>query len=151
MASEKLVLIIGAGASKEFNLPTGLELKNQISQFLDVKIDSYGKPIKGNANAHRQINHLIRSSDLILNTSTSSYYNAAKLICENMAITPSIDNFLNTHKENIFVGDLGKLAIAQLIIKGESEILWKCQPRKANKFQQCCSNLVRPTFYYLSD
>ena len=121
MASEKLVLIIGAGASKEFNLPTGLELKNQISQFLDVKIDSYGKPIKGNANAHRQINHLIRSSDLILNTSTSSYYNAAKLICENMAITPSIDNFLNTHKENIFVGDLGKLAIAQLIIKGESE------------------------------
>jgi len=121
MASEKLVLIIGAGASKEFNLPTGWELKHQISQFLDVKIDSYGKPIKGDAITHWHINNLIKSSDLKLNLAKSSYYSAAKLISENMAITPSIDNFLHTHKEDIFVSELGKLAISQLILKGESD------------------------------
>ncbi len=35
----KTVFVIGAGASKEANLPTGIELKDKISALLDIRFD----------------------------------------------------------------------------------------------------------------
>lgn len=42
----KTVFVIGAGASKEANLPTGEELKSSISSFLDIRFE-YNTQIKG--------------------------------------------------------------------------------------------------------
>ena len=40
--SRKTVFVIGAGASKEANLPTELELKSKIAQLLDIRFpDGY--------------------------------------------------------------------------------------------------------------
>ena len=36
---ENYVFVIGAGASKEFNLPTGEELKSDISNLLNIKFE----------------------------------------------------------------------------------------------------------------
>ena len=36
------VFVIGAGASKEAHLPTGKELKSDISMLLDIRFDEFG-------------------------------------------------------------------------------------------------------------
>jgi len=41
------VFIVGAGASKEVNIPTGYELKDVISQLLDIKYDTVDRQISG--------------------------------------------------------------------------------------------------------
>lgn len=38
-SNKNTVFVIGAGASKEANLPTGYELKNIISDLLDMRFD----------------------------------------------------------------------------------------------------------------
>ena len=42
----KTVFVIGAGASKEANLPTGFELKGRIAKLLDIDFD-FHKQISG--------------------------------------------------------------------------------------------------------
>jgi len=39
MVSKKTTYVIGAGASKEANLPEGSELKDKIARLLDIKHD----------------------------------------------------------------------------------------------------------------
>jgi hypothetical protein len=121
--SGKLVLVVGAGASKEFSLPTGWELKERIRLLLSMGRDELGNPNGGSPKGHQAIREIIRSRGLRFNEFSESYYAAAKSICNNMAIAPSIDNFLDTHRENESIIDLGKYAIAHLILEGESNSL----------------------------
>ena len=44
--SNNTVFIIGAGASKEVNLPTGIELKSQIAKLLDIRYGLGGQQQK---------------------------------------------------------------------------------------------------------
>ena len=45
MSKKSLVLVVGAGASKEVNLPVGAELKNKIAEKLDIRFDDWGSKI----------------------------------------------------------------------------------------------------------
>jgi hypothetical protein len=42
--ANQLTLVIGAGASKEFGLPTGAELKSAIASLLNVKFEDFWAP-----------------------------------------------------------------------------------------------------------
>ena len=44
--SKNTVFVIGAGASKEANLPTGYELKSRIADLLDMRFESFGSSLK---------------------------------------------------------------------------------------------------------
>ncbi|MDB4111076.1 hypothetical protein N9571_00750, partial [Yoonia sp.] len=46
----------------------------------------------------------------------------ARQISRNMQLAPSIDNYLDTHKDNKALVNVGKLAIANAIIKAEKEV-----------------------------
>jgi hypothetical protein len=111
------VIVVGAGASKEFKLPTGAELTSVIQKDLDFKVDRFGSVIAGNGDylLKRAIDILSRET----NTSLTTYVNIAKQISRNMALAPSIDNYLDTHKENPKLVEIGKLAIANAIMKAE--------------------------------
>jgi len=139
----KNTIIVGAGASKEFNLPTGEELKTQISSMLDIRYDTFGQ-------------HLIAGDRVIANTiqylcrelSGNMNYNAALgeawKIRDNMPLAPSIDNFLDTHRDNELLVKVGKIAIARAI--SLAEVNSKLAIKTDSVFQKFDINLVNKTW-----
>jgi len=111
------VIIVGAGASQEFNLPTGAKLTSIIEKDLDFHFDRFGSIAGGIGDweLKRAIELLSREDSI----NPSNYFLAAKQISRNMALAPSIDNYLDTHKDNPILVKVGKLAIANAIIKAE--------------------------------
>ena len=118
LSEDKLVLVLGAGASTEFDLPSGAKLKLQIADFFTFDRDQFGNIKGGDRNAHRIISELGRNSSEP-KEATRDFYDAAESIHRNMAIAQSIDNFLHTHSSNSSIVRLGKAAIAHLILAGE--------------------------------
>lgn len=122
---EKTVFIVGAGASKEFGLPTGYELKSQISAICDIRFDEFGSRLK--SGDHRLVEALrqqVRQTGPS-GGSINPYLHAAWKIRDNMALAPSIDNFLDTHRDDPMVVEFGKIAIAKAIMSAEkSSNLW---------------------------
>lgn len=117
MTGGKLVLVLGAGASQEFGLPTGKELKARIKGTLAPSSRGYGSQRFLDSEFDQEFGRYVsagRASGEI-----GPYYDAARIISENMDWAPSIDNFLDTHRSNPHVVKLGKLAIAFHILKGE--------------------------------
>ncbi len=106
----KTVYIIGAGASKEVGLPTGNELKNEISNLLDIRYD-YVKQISGDS--------LIREALDKLTSNTDPLLKAARHIRDAMPQAISIDNFIDTHRDNKNIAICGKLAIIRAILSAE--------------------------------
>ena len=112
------VIVVGAGASQEFGLPTGAQLTKKLRDNLRFGIDRFqsatrdrGDPLQfsamralANKNGHN----------------ASHYVGHANNISKNMSLAPSIDNFLDTHRENEELVSLGKIAIASAIFQAES-------------------------------
>lgn len=113
------VIVVGAGASQEFDLPTGAKLTSIIQRDLDFQIDRFFNLAVGNGDWElmRAIEALSRQTKVRL----AVYGNAAQQISRNMALAPSIDNYLDTHKDNPNLVNVGKLAIANAIIKAEHQ------------------------------
>ncbi len=119
---KKRVYIIGAGASNEVNLPTGEELKKTVTSLLNIRykppfcdsLESGDRIIaktlplllKENAEEGKDINFLLKS---------------AWHIRDNLHLSISIDNFIDSHRGNKFVPILGKLAIARAILEAERQ------------------------------
>lgn len=110
----KTVYIIGAGASRELDLPTGEELKSKISILLNISFDS-SRLIKGD--------RLIEKALSSISTQNSSEFNklqsASQLISRALPQAISIDNFIDTHRNKKEVEVCGKLAIVRSILQAE--------------------------------
>lgn len=114
VTNRKNIIIVGAGASKEFGLPTGVELKDKITTLLNISFDDFGsRQLSGD----RAIVQAIRD----MGENVNAYLAEGLKICSNMAFAPSIDNFLDTHKENKAMVTIGKLAISRAIISEENK------------------------------
>lgn len=113
------VIIVGAGASQEFNLPTGAELTSIIQRNLNFTADHFGEIAIGNGDWEFKRAIEILSRDTEVNSRV--YADVALQISRNMALAPSIDNYLDTHRENTNLVRVGKLAIANAIIKVERQ------------------------------
>ncbi|MEH6523040.1 hypothetical protein [Sulfitobacter sp.] len=112
------VIVVGAGASQEFNLPTGAELTSIIQKDLSFKHDMFGDVSAGSGDFG--LKKAIKKLSHETGVQFVNYVNAAEQICRNMALAPSIDNYLDTHKDNQELVSVGKLAIANAIIKAEN-------------------------------
>lgn len=117
----KTVFVVGAGASFEFGLPIGNELKKQIGKALAFEVGSYRfGPGKGDeylyeilqSYAHYNAGNHIDQQKLFL---------AAIHINSAIVLAPSIDNFIHVHNGNSAVELCGKLAIAHLILRAEAK------------------------------
>jgi hypothetical protein len=109
--SHKTVFVIGAGASKEVNLPVGTELKKQIVDSLNFKTQR--NEIRGIIDPAYSPYSPGSSID------TTELYRACSLIREAMPLAISIDNFLDAHANNKHIEYCGKLCIATTILKAE--------------------------------
>ncbi len=118
---KKTVYIVGAGASKEVNLPTGYELRREISKCLDFSNNLQGFHHGDSTirDAFRQI--LIRED--APNIDIQKYLEASLRIKNAMPQAPSIDNFIDVHSDDKEIELCGKLAIVQTILKSEKESL----------------------------
>ena len=113
MLKTKTLIVVGAGASKEFGLPIGVELPKSIAQVLSFDIDAFGEVEGGDADirniARRQLGYTARE-----------VYAASKLIRDGLPLSFSIDNFLDKHHANPPVQALGRLALVHCLLKAES-------------------------------
>jgi hypothetical protein len=117
--SAPLVLVLGAGASKEVNLPLGSELKQKIADALNFKVDDFQRISGGDETVRDCLLSLanIGAASGALN----DYYKAARTIHEAMPLAPSIDNFIDSHRTNPKIAEIGKLAIAACILRAEKD------------------------------
>jgi len=114
---ESLVLIIGAGASSEVGLPLGAELKEHIARLLDIRYNAYVK-VSGDAvidGAFRLLSQHVDESQGDINP----YLKASRHIRDAMPQAISIDNFIEAHRRNALIKDVGKLAIVRSILLAE--------------------------------
>lgn len=108
------VYIIGAGASAEVNLPTGEKLKQRISELLNLKF-GYRKQTQGDHEIGFELENHAQNNQEDFNT----YYQACNHISEVLLLTPSIDNFIDAHKNDVKLAFCAKLAIIKSIIEAE--------------------------------
>ena len=121
--SYKTVFVIGAGASKEANLPTGVELKSQIAQLLDIQFgrggyqQETGDFIISNALEEHVKNADGRRGDI------NPYLYEAWHIRDALPLAISIDNFIDSQSGNDRLALCGKLAIVRAILEAEENSL----------------------------
>lgn len=119
----KTVFIIGAGASKEANLPTGNELKESISSLLDIRFDPIQQK-SGDYLITNALRALVRQPDG-RNGDINPYLHEAWHIRDAMPQAISIDNFIDCQRGNEKIATCGKLAIVRSILDAEkSSILY---------------------------
>lgn len=114
--TKNTVYVIGAGASYEANLPTGNQLKKVIATLLNIS---------GDFRSHQSGDHDIREALLSHSrhdrAQMSSYLNECQHIRKNMPLAISIDNFIDSERDNEKVALCGKLAIIKSILKAEKD------------------------------
>ncbi|HLP48134.1 MAG TPA: hypothetical protein VK469_19480 [Candidatus Kapabacteria bacterium] len=115
---QNTVYVIGAGASKEANLPTGYELKGKIIQALDIRHD-FQQQFSGDYIITEALRISVKRTDN-RNSSINQYItNAAWLIRDALPLAISIDNFIDAHRDDDKIALCGKLAIVQSILEAE--------------------------------
>ena len=112
---KKTVFIVGAGASYEVGLPIGSELTGIISNSLRQKDDSGYRTVLQDGTLSEAIQMISQKHSYPYN----ALLEAARAISEAMPQAISIDNFLHTHAENDAIVLVGKLSIANAILKAE--------------------------------
>ncbi|MCA3262552.1 MAG: hypothetical protein ING44_11470 [Telmatospirillum sp.] len=115
MINKKTLLVVGAGASAEFNLPTGIALRESVIQSIhdDRALDD---PTR-----FRSLIEIVGLSESQFNSSVyADIRNAQEIILQGLGLYASIDSFLFAHAKNRFVIAYGKLAIVRAIVKAES-------------------------------
>lgn len=118
------VIVVGAGASKEFSLPTGAELLEKIEKLADLGFESGSKFF-----GEHHVFDAFRQLSINRGVHHNEYLRAARFLKKNMSIAPSIDNFLHTHKDNNILVDVGKILIAKSISEAERQSTIYFDPR----------------------
>jgi hypothetical protein len=115
----KTVLVVGAGASAEYRLPTGDALRKTLQDSLDIRFCRSGvSQISGDRSTMEAIRkHGQEHSILDIN----EYLDACWLIRDGLPLAISIDNLMNNHRDNSLVEICGKLGIVAAIIKAERD------------------------------
>lgn len=119
IAQKSLVVIFGAGASKEVGLPLGAELTKEIASTLRINETEYGAVRPANVRVFDAMELLSRLPGG-LPGNMGPYIQAAHDIREGMSLSPSIDNFIDVHRDNPKIAECGKLAITHCILNAES-------------------------------
>lgn len=114
---EFITFVLGAGSSYEVNMPTGGDLKGKIASSLSFKLDDF-RQMSGGDDQIREALHALGQRPGRTH-SINDYYSAAKRISAAMPQAPSIDNFIDSHRSNPTIAEVGKLAIASAILKAE--------------------------------
>jgi hypothetical protein len=115
--SQNTTFVIGAGASKEAGLPTGHELKTTISKLLDIRFEHWNQ-ISGDKSIKSSLDYIVKNGDENLD-SINPYLHEAWHIRDALPLAISIDNFIDSQRNNKKIAICGKLAITKAILEAE--------------------------------
>jgi hypothetical protein len=116
MFKRKTVFIVGAGGSKELNLPIGDELKLSIGAKVDLRFSNGYDLSVGDKNILAAIRRLLDDAG---ERDVNPHCQAGRSIASAMHQAISIDNYLHTHAEDETLVTVGKLGIAACILEAE--------------------------------
>lgn len=116
---KSLVLVVGAGASKEVNLPVGAELRMKIAKVLDIKYPDGYQRSSGDRIIDEAFRQLVKEANS-LNLDINPYLKTSWRIRDAMPQSISIDNFIDSHRNESQIAVCGKLAIARCILEAEA-------------------------------
>lgn len=118
MFKSKTVFVVGAGASAELNLPIGTGLKTEVAASLAVNSQNYSQFTNDSvAEALAMYQQAENDGDRPLDRHEIA--RVASRIAVNMPLAPSIDNFINSHRNNKTIVTVSKIAIANCILRAE--------------------------------
>lgn len=130
MFKSQTVFVVGAGASCELGLPSGLQLKSEIAKLLNITFpDRYNQKT-----GDRDICECLRAIAGQEGVQTiNPLLHKAWHIRDSLPLALSIDNFLDAHKDDPQMEQCGKLAIAKSIANAERGSILSRLPNKAGK------------------
>jgi hypothetical protein len=115
----ELVLVVGAGASRELGLPSGAQLKENIVLTIGKSLE-FALNRKEREDVIADAFRVLSNREARLNGQDGPLLNAAKCIKDGLPLAISIDNFLDAHRGNDDIAICGKLAIALCILRAEA-------------------------------
>lgn len=110
MMERKTLIVVGAGASCEYGLPSGAELTKVLSNHIDFSVDDFGKLTGGD----RMIRLAIEADD-----ARADLLEATRIVRKALPLATSIDNLIHVHRANSRVALVAKMAIARAISTAE--------------------------------
>jgi hypothetical protein len=116
----RTLFVVGAGASKEANLPIGAELKQQIGDKLNILFPDGYNQSSGDPRITQALRYYVKRKGA---TDINPYRVAGVHIYEAMHQAISIDNFLDAHRDDEKIQLCGKLGIASCILEAERNSL----------------------------
>ena len=119
MFARKTLLVVGAGASREAGLPIGEELAAKICSLLFFEFE-FGRLKKGSE-------EMLQNLRLVCgeNPNLNEHLKAARQITEGVRLVSSIDNYIDTHRNDPRIALCGKAAILHAIADAEASSLLK--------------------------
>jgi hypothetical protein len=132
MNKSKTVIVVGAGASREIDLPTGAELKVILKRLFDVRFEDGIRLKSGDHRLFESIRVLSQKNGLDVN----QYLYACWRIRDCIDLAPSIDNYIDAQRNDELAGHIGKLGIYYALSKCERESkLFKATNEKNDKIE----------------
>jgi hypothetical protein len=125
MRNPQTLFIIGAGASREANLPTGKQLVEIISQRLDYRV-AHGVRVQGHGD--EDILDIFQQRTQT-REGINAYLQAAWRIRDGIVYSNSIDSFIDLHRDDERIQLCGKLAIAKSILEAEQNSYLYVDPK----------------------
>jgi hypothetical protein len=116
MFNRETVFILGAGASAEFGLPTGLGLAQAIRKKMDVRFRHGFEPV---GNGDHDLYQALKDS--LPRVEKEQLLPALWRIRDGITLSNSIDDFLDRHQSDRLMQLAGKAAIASAILDAERD------------------------------
>ncbi len=120
--TKRIVFVIGAGASKEVNMPVGEELKENISRLLDIRYEGGFRLESGDFNISEALK--IHTKNIGRdNSAYNNYLKESRRISKALTLAISIDNYIDSQRGNEEIELCSKLAIVKAILESEGKSL----------------------------
>lgn len=118
MFKKKVVFVVGAGASKEYGLPLGSELKDRIAEAVRFRFEYGHRMVKGSAEL---LDHIRRHTQghPDLHNRVNQYTRAGNLLADAISSFVSVDEALHYVSESSEAIEVGKIAIIHEIVEAE--------------------------------
>lgn len=118
MFHSRTLFVVGAGASCEFGLPSGAQIKSKIARLIDIRFEDGHSMSSGDHQIVECFRRLAREDEQ-LNGSINPILHKCWLLRDALPAAISIDNLLHAHQGDQYMELAGKLAIVKSILEAE--------------------------------
>lgn len=118
MFHSQTLFIVGAGASCEFGLPSGADIKSKIARLIDIRFENGHSLSSGDPQIVECFRRIARE-DEHLNGDINPILHKSWLVRDALPAAISIDNLLHAHQGDVYTELAGKLGIVKAVLESE--------------------------------